>query len=234
MATSLVPASERSARRNTVATKIVMAASGLLFVFYVLMHMYGNLKAFAGADSFNNYAHHLRVLGEPILPYEGFLWLFRLLLIVALVAHVVSAISLWRRANHARNTRYVVKKATAASFSSKWMRWGGVSLLLFVIFHLLQFTTNTIKVNGDHPDPYGRMVAGFEVWWVVLIYLLALAALGMHLRHGIWSACQTLGLVPSPRANKSVNAVATLLALVVAIGFALVPLSVLFGLIQPA
>jgi succinate dehydrogenase / fumarate reductase cytochrome b subunit len=93
---------------------MVMAGSGILFVLFVLMHMYGNLKAFAGAESFNTYAHHLRTLGEPILPYEGFLWIFRLVMLGALVVHVASAASLWRRANGARSSRYVVKKAKAA------------------------------------------------------------------------------------------------------------------------
>lgn len=211
---------------------MVMALSGLLFVLFVLMHMYGNLKAFGGADAYNDYAHHLRVIGEPILPYSGFLWIFRLLLIVALVAHVASAASLWKRANHARTSRYVVKKATAATLSSKWMRWGGITLLLFIIFHILQFTTNTIRVNGDYDDPFHRLVAGQQVWWVVLIYLLALTALGMHLRHGIWSSAQTLGLVTNPRAKKTVNSIAVLLAVVIAVGFAVVPIAILFGLIK--
>lgn len=232
VATSLVPPSQRSARRTTVATKMVMAASGLLFVFYVFMHMYGNLKAFAGADAFNEYAHHLRTIGEPILPYSGFLWLFRLLLIVALVLHVTSAVSLWRRANGARSQRYVAKKAVAASVSSRWMRWGGITLLLFIVFHLLQFTTNTIRVNGDYAEPYDRLVAGFGVWWVVVIYLLALVALGMHLRHGFWSACQTLGWTHTDRSAAQVKGAALLLAIIVAGGFALVPLSVAFGLIS--
>jgi succinate dehydrogenase / fumarate reductase cytochrome b subunit len=186
------------------------------------MHMYGNLKAFAGAESFNTYAHHLRTLGEPILPYEGFLWIFRLVMLGALVVHVASAASLWRRANGARSSRYVVKKAKAATLSSKWMRWGGITLLAFIIFHLLQFTTNTIRVNGDHAEPYQRMVAG----------LIALASLGMHLRHGVWSACQTLGLVGNAQAKKTVNTIAILVAVVVALGFAAVPLAVLGGLIS--
>jgi succinate dehydrogenase / fumarate reductase cytochrome b subunit len=211
---------------------MVMAGSGILFVLFVLMHMYGNLKAFAGAESFNTYAHHLRTLGEPILPYEGFLWIFRLVMLGALVVHVASAASLWRRANGARSSRYVVKKAKAATLSSKWMRWGGITLLAFIIFHLLQFTTNTIRVNGDHAEPYQRMVAGFQPWWVVVIYLIALASLGMHLRHGVWSACQTLGLVGNAQAKKTVNTIAILVAVVVALGFAAVPLAVLGGLIS--
>ena len=210
--------------------KMVMAVTGAFFVFYVLMHMYGNLKMFAGQAAFDEYAHHLRVLGEPILPYSGFLWVFRVLLLVSLVAHAYSAFYLWSRAQGARTTKYQVRKAAAATISSKFMRWGGVALLLFIAFHLLQFTTNTIRVNGDFGSPYQRVVAGFQVWWVVLIYVLALTALGMHLRHGVWSASQTLGWTGTTRARRTANAVAVTIAAVVVVGFLLPPLSILFGL----
>ena len=210
--------------------KMVMAVTGAFFVFYVLAHMYGNLKMFAGQAAFDEYAHHLRVLGEPILPYSGFLWVFRVLLLVSLVAHAYSAFYLWSRAQGARTTKYQVRKAAAATISSKFMRWGGVALLLFIVFHLLQFTTNTIRVNGDFGSPYQRVVAGFQVWWVVLIYVLALTALGMHLRHGVWSASQTLGWTGTTRARRTANAVAVTIAAVVVVGFLLPPLSILFGL----
>ena len=210
-----------------------MAVSGLLFVLFVLMHMYGNLKMFAGAEKFDEYAHHLRTLGEPILPYGGFLWIFRLVLLVAIIAHVWSASTLWKRANHARGSRYAVKKRVAGTVASQWMRWGGVALLLFIIFHLLQFTTSTIRVDGEYyASPYARVVAGFAPWWVVVVYLLALVALSMHLRHGIWSAFQTLGLVTSERSTKVINVVAMLTSAVVCIGFALVPLGVLLGFVK--
>jgi succinate dehydrogenase / fumarate reductase, cytochrome b subunit len=212
--------------------KLVMAVSGALFVFYVIAHMYGNLKVFGGQQAFDDYSEHLRSLGEPILPYSGFLWVMRLLLIVALIVHVYAAFYLWSRAQGARNTRYAVKKAAAATVSSRFMRWGGVALLLFLVFHLLQFTTNTIRANGDFPSPYQRVVAGFQVWWVVLLYVAAMVALGMHLRHGIWSAAQTLGWTSSARARNSANALAILVAVVVVVGFLVPPLSILFGFVK--
>ena len=212
--------------------KLVMAVSGALFVFYVIAHMYGNLKVFGGQQAFDDYSEHLRSLGEPILPYSGFLWVMRLLLVVALIAHVYAAFYLWSRAQGARNTRYAVKKAAAATVSSRFMRWGGVALLLFLVFHLLQFTTNTIRANGDYASPYQRLVAGFQVWWVVLLYVAAMVALGMHLRHGIWSAAQTLGWTSSARARNSANALAILVAVVVVAGFLLPPLSILFGFVK--
>lgn len=212
--------------------KILMALSGLLFVLYVLMHMYGNLKTFAGQEAFDGYAHHLRTLGEPILPYSGFLWLFRALLVVALVTHAGSAYWLWSKANGARSTKYQVKKAVEASLSSKMMRWGGTFLLLFLVFHLLQYTTNSIQVNGAFESPYQRVVAGFSVWWVVVIYLMALFALGMHLHHGVWSASQTLGLTGTPKARRHAKLTGLAVALIVGVGFALPPLAILFGLVK--
>ena len=212
--------------------KILMAASGLLFVLYVLMHMYGNLKIFAGQEAFDGYAHHLRTLGEPILPYSGFLWLFRALLIVALVTHAGSAYWLWSKANGARSTKYQVKKAVEASLSSKMMRWGGTFLLLFLVFHLLQYTTNSIQVNGAFESPYQRVLAGFSVWWVVVIYLLALFALGMHLHHGVWSASQTLGLTGTPKARRHAKITGLAVARIAAVAFPPPPLAILFGLVK--
>jgi len=232
VATSTVPAGQISARRTTVAMKMVMAVTGALFVLYVLMHMYGNLKLFGGQAAYEEYAHHLRVLGEPILPYSGFLWLFRTALIVAVIAHIYSAFYLWSRAQGARTTRYQVKKATSSTLSSRTMRWGGVALLLFIIFHLLQFTTNTIQVNGIHSSSYVRVVSSFQVWWVVLIYVLAMGALAMHVRHGIWSASQTLGWTSTARSRRLANQLGVVVATVVAVGFLLPPLSIFFGLIK--
>ncbi|WP_407068273.1 succinate dehydrogenase cytochrome b subunit [Lapillicoccus sp.] len=229
VATSTLPTV--TARRTTIAMKMVMAVSGALFVLYVLAHMYGNLKAFGGKGAYDDYSEHLRTLGEPILPYSGFLWVLRLLLVGALVLHVYSAFYLWSRSHSARSTQYQVRKAVAATISARFMRWGGVALLLFIIVHLLQFTTNTIRVDGNFSSPYDRLVAAFHVWWVVVIYLLALAALGMHLRHGVWSASQTLGWTSSARARRTANTTAITVALVVSVGFAIVPLSILVGLI---
>jgi succinate dehydrogenase / fumarate reductase, cytochrome b subunit len=212
--------------------KLVMAVSGLLFVLYVAAHMYGNLKAFGGQQSFDEYAAHLRTLGEPILPGGGFLWVMRVILVVALVAHVYSAFYLWSRARGARATRYAVKKAAAATLSARFIRWGGLALLLFLVFHLLQFSTNTIRANGDYASPYSRLVAGFQVWWVVLIYVLAMVALGMHLRHGIWSASQTLGWTSTARARRTANLIAVIVAWVVSVGFLLPAVSIFLGFVK--
>jgi succinate dehydrogenase / fumarate reductase cytochrome b subunit len=221
------------AARSTIALKMLMAVTGIIFIGFVLVHMYGNLKAFAGHDSFNEYAHHLRTLGEPLLPYEGLLWIIRAVLIVSVVVHVACAVALWRRAKAARTVPYVVKKNKHSTFSSHWMRWGGIALLLFVVWHLLNFTI--VKVNpdgGETNDPYNLLVDTFDLWWMTLIYLAALLALGLHLRHGVWSAAQTLGLTNNDKARRNANVLGYGFAILIAGGFSLVPIFVLAGVIE--
>lgn len=209
-----------------------MAISGIVFLGFVLAHMYGNLKAFGGHDAFNEYAEHLREIGEPMLPHTGLLWILRVGLILALVVHVYCAAVLWRRAANARTTQYVMKKHTGAIFASRLMRWGGVTLLLFIIWHLLNFTIGKVNVQGGATnDPYNLLVDTFDVWWLTLIYLVAMLALGAHLHHGVWSAAQTLGWTGTAGKRARAKTVAFVIALIVSVGFSLVPLAVLAGII---
>ncbi|WP_268234036.1 succinate dehydrogenase cytochrome b subunit [Nocardioides daphniae] len=218
--------------RSTIALKITMAVSGLVFLGYLVLHMYGNLKVFAGHDAFNEYAHHLREFGAPMLPYEGLLWIVRVALIVALVAHVWSALVLTARARKARSSKYSVKKNIASSLSSRTMRWGGLAIFIFVVWHLLHFTVGKVNpTGGETNDPYNLLVDSFGEWWMAVIYLLAMFALGMHLHHGVWSASQTLGLTNSARSRANAKRAGWVVAIVIAGGFALVPLSVLFGIV---
>ncbi|QZY29909.1 succinate dehydrogenase cytochrome b subunit [Nocardioides coralli] len=231
MATPTLVKGARSTR-STIALKLLMAVSGLIFIGFVLLHMYGNLKAFAGHDAFNEYAEHLRELGEPMLPHAGALWIIRVVLLLSLVAHVYAAFTLWSRARQARTTPYVMKKRTGATFASLMMRWGGVTLLLFIVWHLLNFTVGKVNVTGGPTDdPYNLLVDSFTTWWLTLIYLAAMLMLGAHLHHGIWSAAQTLGLTGTANARQRARVVAFVTALVITIGFSLVPLAVMFGVI---
>lgn len=221
------------ASRSTVALKIVMAVSGLLFVLFVLAHMYGNLKMFAGHDAFNTYAEHLRTFGEPILPYGGLLWILRVGLLVALAAHIWSAMTLWKRANGARRVKYVAKRKPASALSSRWMRWGGITILLFVVWHLLNFTIGKVNVSGGATnDPYNLVVDTFATWWMTIIYLVAMVAVGLHLHHGVWSASQTLGWTNTAASRARAKALGLLTAVVIAGGFSLVPIFVLAGVIS--
>ena len=221
------------ATQSTIFLKILMAASGAVFIAFVLLHMYGNLKAFSGHDAYNEYAEHLRELGTPMLPHSGALWIIRAVLILSLVVHVYCATTLWRRARKARTVRYQVKKHTGAIFASRMMRWGGVTLLLFIVWHLLNFTIGKVNVTGGATnDPYNLVVDSFGTWWLTLIYLFAMAMLGAHLHHGIWSAAQTLGWTSHERSRVVAKQIAFTTAVIIAGGFSLVPIFVLAGVIE--
>ncbi|MGB3685289.1 MAG: succinate dehydrogenase cytochrome b subunit [Ornithinimicrobium sp.] len=230
MATSTISAS-KTTKTSSILLKSVMALTGLVFVGFILAHMYGNLMIFGGEEMFNEYAEHLREIGSPTIPESGVLWILRIVLLLSLVGHAYAAFTLWARAGSARKTRYSVKTAMAQVWISRAMRWGGVALLLFLVFHILHFTTNTIQINGDFADPASRLVSSFEVWWAVLIYTAAVLALGMHLLHGVWAAGMTLGLNTSLAAAERLRIVAVGLAVVVVVGFLAPPWAILFGII---
>jgi succinate dehydrogenase / fumarate reductase cytochrome b subunit len=232
---SLTPAQQ--ATRSTVALKALMAVTGLILISYLLAHMYGNLKIFAGPAAFNEYAHHLRTLGQPILPYGGALWIIRAVLIISVVAHMYSAFRLWSRARHARGgvRRYYSNKARTGvqrSYASFTLRWGGVVIVLFVIYHLLHLTWNIIHPGGPALEPYGRVVNGFQIWSVVFAYTFAVIAVGLHVRHGTWSALTTLGANTSSLARRRLNALAYAVAGLLTVGFLLPPFAILFGFVS--
>ena len=239
MATTTTPAKRgTSARDTTVFLKFIMATTGLVFIGYVLLHMYGNLKVFGGQEAFDSYAHHLRTFGEPMLPYGGLLWLVRIVLLASIVGHLYAAFTLWSRASGARTQKYAVKKAAVASLGSTTMRWGGVALLVFIIWHLIHFTIAKPAINADYSasqiadSPYTMVVASFQLWWMVLIYILALIALGLHLSHGVFSVQQTLGWTQTAKAYARARLIGLVLAVVVVVGFALPPLAILFGIVD--
>ncbi|CAN5664939.1 succinate dehydrogenase cytochrome b subunit [soil metagenome] len=219
--------------RSTIALKLLMAASGLVFVVFVLLHMYGNLRAFSGHDAYNEYAEHLRTIGEPMLPHAGFLWVLRLVLVGSLAVHVYCAVTLWRRARKARPVKYVVKKNKHSTYASHLMRWGGLTLLVFIVWHLLNFSIGKVNVSGGATnDPYNLLVDSFSVWWLTIIYLLAMAMLGAHLHHGFWSSMQTIGWTNSVRSRARAKQVGLVVALIITVGFSIVPVFILFGVIS--
>lgn len=223
--------------RTTVIMKVVMAVSGLIMIGFLLAHMYGNLKVFAGQLAFDDYAHHLRTLGEPFLPYSGALWILRVVLLVSIVAHFVSAFILWRRNNAARGgtKRYVSSKARRGvqrTYASFTMRWGGVIILMFIVYHLLHLTFNVVHPGGASDSPYLRVVNGFTNPLVVISYTIALLAVAFHLRHGLWSALTTLGANGSTASRRRLNLLAVAVAAVITIGFLLPPYFVLFGVVH--
>lgn len=212
---------------SSIGKKIVMAVTGLIGIAYVMLHMIGNLQIFQGAERLNAYRHLLHG------PLNELLWLARVILIVALVLHVVAAWQLTRRDRAARPVDYAERVPQVSTLASRTMRWGGVLLLVFIVFHILHFTTGTIRPAGvyDENNLYGNAIAGFHVAWVTAFYVLAMVALGLHLYHGAWSSVRTVGAAPRS-AHPLRRRVALVIAIVVAAGFALVPLAVFFGMVR--
>ncbi|HKW46336.1 MAG TPA: succinate dehydrogenase cytochrome b subunit [Gemmatimonadaceae bacterium] len=219
--------------RSTIGKKIIMAATGLIGIAFVIGHMAGNLQAFVGSDKLNGYGALLHgPLGE-------LLWVVRVVLIVAVVLHVMMAYQLTMRARAARPVGYEKREPQVSTWAARTMRWGGVLLLLFIILHILHFTTGQVDPahafggtdTAGHRDVYANLVASFRIWWVSAFYLLAMIFLGLHLYHGAWSSVRTLGYArPSP--NPLHRRIAFIVAVVLWLGFTVVPLGVLFGVIH--
>ncbi|WP_275409347.1 succinate dehydrogenase cytochrome b subunit [Micromonospora lutea] len=223
----------RSPIRSNVGLKAVMAVTGVLLVLFLIAHMLGNLKIFSGATSFDHYAHWLRELGVPLLPSAGFLWLQRVGLLTAVILHIWAATVLALRARAARPVRYAHRKKVRGSYAARTMRWGGVIILLFVVYHILDLTTGTLNPVGDPSRPFANVVADFapERWYVTLFYTVAVVALGFHLRHGVFSALRSLGQ-QTPRGEQRVRVVALVFAVVLCAGYLVVPFAVLTGLVS--
>ena len=210
-----------------------MAVTGILLVLFLVVHMLGNLKIFTGETSFDHYAHWLREIGTPLLPTTWYLWLQRTVLTVAVVAHIVAATVLARRARAARPVKYAHRKKIQGSYAARTMRWGGVIILLFVIYHILDLTTGHLNPQGDASNPYGNVVADFapERWYVTLFYTLAIVTVGFHLRHGIFSALRSLGQ-QTPQGERRNRAIALVVAVGLCVGYLVVPFAVLTGLVS--
>ncbi|MGN9813150.1 succinate dehydrogenase cytochrome b subunit [Micromonospora sp. BQ11] len=223
----------RSPIRSSVGLKAVMAVTGIMLVLFLVAHMLGNLKVFTGATSFNHYAEWLRELGAPLLPGVWALWMLRIGLVVAVVGHIWAATTLALRARAARPVRYAHRKKVQGSYAARTMRWGGVIILLFVIYHILDLTTGTLNPVGDPTRPYANVVADFapERWYVTLFYTLAIVSIGFHLRHGIFSAVRSLGQ-QTPRGERRAKNVALAFSVALCAGYLVVPFAVLTGLVS--
>ena len=186
--------------RSAIAKKWLMAISGIILLGYVLAHMVGNLKVFLGKSDNNDYADWLRNLGEPALPRTVVLWTLRTVLISAFAIHIIAAYQLTRMNQKARVRYRSPRDYAAADFASRTMRWTGVIVGLFVIFHLLDLTWGTANSHWVRGDPYDNMIQSFHRVPVAIVYILANVALGIHIFHGAWSMFQSLGL-NNPRYN---------------------------------
>ncbi|MFB6713622.1 succinate dehydrogenase [Streptomyces sp. NPDC056237] len=225
------PSMTRTLWDSSVGKKTIMAVSGLIMLLYLVVHMIGNLKIFFGSGEFNHYAHWLRTMGEPFLHYEWALWIVRVVLVLAVVLHAVSAYQLSRRDIRARPAKYVHKRPRA-SYATRTMRWGGIILALFIVWHILDLTTGTVHSGGfQSGHPYQNVIDTFSTWYGNTIYIVAMLALGLHVQHGFWSAAQTLGAGNATR-DRVLKTIANVLALVLTVGFISVPVAVMTGVVS--
>lgn len=219
--------------RTTIGQKVLMAASGTFILLWVTAHMLGNLKVWLNAAEFNSYAHFLRRMLAPPLPNTWALWIVRVLLIGAFAVHIYYAIALARRSRAARVTRYAHTDHVQADPAALTMRWGGLTLGAFIVFHLMMFTWGWLHpgYHFEKADPYHNVVGAFGEWWIVVIYAVALFALAMHIYHGTWSIFQTFG-ANNRRWDRVIRYWATAVSAFIFLGFLSIPLGVAAGAIS--
>ena len=213
--------------RSTIGKKAIMAVTGLIGVAFVIAHMLGNLQVFQGPAKMNAYAAFLHG------PAAELVWAMRAVLLAAVVLHVLMAYQLTRRDRAARPVGYKLRTPQVSTWASRTIRWGGALLLVFIVLHILHFTTGTIRPAGvfTRGDVYANVVTSFRLWWVTLFYVLAMAALGLHLYHGAWSSFRTLG-VNRPGYHPLRRRAAAVVAVAVWLGFTLVPVAVFAGFVR--
>jgi succinate dehydrogenase / fumarate reductase, cytochrome b subunit len=217
---------------STVGKKIAMAVSGVVLIGFVVGHMIGNLKVFQGPEAFNHYAEGLRTLGAPFFGTTQALWLVRVVLLGAVLIHIVAAVQLTIRARKARAVGYRKWDGDLVfSYASRTMAWGGIIILLFVVYHLLHLTVGVAMPAGTTHQPhdeYANVVASFRVWYVALFYVIANLALSVHLAHGVSSLFQTLGLVDG-KMDVARRRIGAAFAVVLCLIFASLPVAVWVG-----
>ena len=217
--------------RSSVGKKILMAVTGIILFVFIVLHVIGNLKVLLGPDELNDYARFLRTVGYPAVPNKTALWTVRIVLLISVLVHINAALQTWLQSRKARQHGYRKNDDLSFSWASRTMRWGGVIILVFVIYHIGHFTTGTWHPDFVEGDVYHNLVAGFQTWPVVLAYVVATAALMFHLYHGIWSALQTLGL-NHPQYNAWRRGIAAAVAVILFAGFATVPVAVQLGILK--
>jgi len=216
--------------RTSVGKKFYMAVSGAILILFLIAHMVGNLKMYMGPEAFNHYAEFLRVVGEPVLPRTVGLWIFRVVLLGCVFLHMLSAWQVYVQSRNARGSKYTKEESLSFAYASRTMRWGGVIIGLFVVYHILHFTTGTLHPDFVHGDAFQNVVIGFQNPLVVGFYVVAMVMVTFHIYHGLWSAFQTVG-ANHPKYNPIRRPLALVLALVLLAGFLSVPAGVMAGVL---
>jgi succinate dehydrogenase / fumarate reductase cytochrome b subunit len=211
---------------STIGKKVVMASTGVVLFGFVLGHMAGNLQLYLGAGALNAYAVWLR----EVL-HGGGLWIARAVLLGCVCLHVWAAASLTIADRAARPVGYREWEPSESTLASRTMRWSGVFLLVFVVYHLLDLTFGVVNPHFVPGDVYHNVIASFRVVPVSLFYIAAMLLLWMHLRHGVWSMLRTLGLA-HPRYDAVAQRAAAAFATLIVAGNISFPLAVLLGVIR--
>ena len=217
--------------RSAIGKKAVMAATGLILFGWIFLHMVGNLKVYFGPEHFNEYARFLKTMLTPAVPESGVLWLSRIVLLVAVIFHIHAAYALTMMNREARPIDYRDREFVKGTYAARTMRWGGLIILAFIIYHVLHFTTGQAHPDFVRTDPYHNFVVGFRVWWVSAFYILANLALGLHLYHGVWSMFASLG-VTHKRFEQWRRVFATVFAVLITVVNLSFPISVLLGIVR--
>jgi succinate dehydrogenase / fumarate reductase cytochrome b subunit len=215
--------------RSAVGKKYVMAVTGIFLMAYVFVHMLGNLKLYLGAAELNEYGEWLRELLVPFFPRTVTLWILRIGLFGAFVLHIHASYALTRMNMRSRPVKYQSKRDyVAANFAARTMRYSGMIVLLFLLYHLADLTWGFANPDFVRGDVFHNVIASFSFWPAALFYILANLALGVHLYHGSWSLFQSLG-INNPRFNHWRRYFAVAFALVVTLGNLSFPMAVLLG-----
>lgn len=216
---------------TAVGKKYAMALSGIALMGYVLAHMIGNLKMFLGAEEINHYGEFLRELLVPIAPRTVVLWILRIGLLGAVVLHIHAAYSLTILNRQARAVKYQsARDYQIANFASRTMRWTGIIVFLFVLWHLADMTWGWVNPHFVRGNPYGNVDASLSRVPVALLYIVANIALGVHLFHGAWSLFQSMGW-NNPRFNRWRRGFAVGFASLIVVGNVSFPIAVLAGIV---
>jgi len=216
---------------SVIGKKVVMALTGAVLILFVIMHMVGNLKIFSGPEEINAYSRFLREVAYPELANGQLLWIVRIVLLICASLHITAAAQLTIMNRQARPVGYEAKKDVETTWGALTMRWGGVLLAIFIVFHLFHFTGGMVGFQPgqfEHLMVYQNVVAGFSNVPIAIFYIIAMFALCLHLDHGIWSMLQTLGFVNTDN-TKSLRTVSRFIAFIIFAGFVSVPVSVLAG-----
>jgi succinate dehydrogenase / fumarate reductase, cytochrome b subunit len=208
---------------TTNGKKAVMAATGVVLAVFVAGHLLGNLQIFLGPDRFNSYARTLKSLPE-------LLWPVRITLLVSVILHIWSSVQLAVVKSEARPVGYVRTKSIASTYASRTMYMSGPILAAFIVYHLMQFTFGVGGTPYMESDAYGNVINGFRVPAVSLFYIVAMGLLCLHLRHGLSSIVQSLGLT-HPRYTPKLKSIAVIVATLIFLGFVSIPVAVLAGVI---